>query len=96
MTRPSWMCAKRSTSSFTRFAQHLIVTSKNAMATSFGEAQFYALTKVRAVLSALLPWWPTCPKVLKPKAREEASASKGIASRRGAGEASPHPGPLGP
>ena len=57
-------------------------TTQNVVATSSGEAEFYALTK-SAVAVAMAA---DMAKIIKPHVRVDATASKAIASRRGVGQ----------
>ena len=57
-------------------------TTQSVVATSSGEAKFYALTK--SVLSAVA-MAAEMSKVVKPRVRADATASKATASRRGVG-----------
>ena len=53
------------------------------VATSSGEVEFYALTKSASRALGAIAMAPDMAKVLKPRVREDATASKAIASRRG-------------
>ena len=76
---------RRSTSSsYVMLGGHLLAssaTAQNVVATSSTEAEFYALTKSASrALGAV-----AMSKVVKPRVRVDATASKTIASRRGVG-----------
>ena len=84
-------CAKtrRSTSSsYVMLGGHLLAasaTTQNVVATSSGEAEFYALTKSASRALGALAMAADLSKVVKPRVRVEATASKATASRRGVG-----------
>ena len=60
-------------------------TTQNALATSSGEAEFYALTKSASRALGAVAMAADMSKVVKPRVRVDATASKAVASRRGAG-----------
>ena len=84
-------CAKtrRSTSSsYVILGVHLVVassTTQKVVATSSGEAEFYALTKSASRAIGAVAMAADMAKKLKPVVHVDATASKGIASRRGVG-----------
>ena len=59
---------------------------KNVVATSSGEAEFYALTKSASSAFGAVVLSADMAKVVKPRVRVDATASKVIASRRGVGK----------
>ena len=71
---------------------HLIASS-----TSSGEAEFYALTKSASRALGAVAMAADMAKVVKPRVRVDATASKAIASRRGweTSETSPYPSLVG-
>ena len=60
-------------------------TIQNVVATSSGEAEFYALTKSAARVLGAVAMAVDTVKVVKPRIRVDATASEAIASRRGVG-----------
>ena len=84
-------CAKtrRSTSSsYVTLGGHLLAasaTTHSVVATSSGEAEFYALTKSAPKALGAVATAADTSKVVKPRVRVDATASKAIASRRGVG-----------
>ena len=67
---------------------HLLVsssTTQNVVATSSGEAEFYALAKSASRALGAVAVTADMAKVVKPRVRVDATASKAIASRRGVG-----------
>ena len=82
-------CAIRSTSSsYMMLGGHLLAasaTTQNVVATSSGEAEFHALTKSAARALGAVAMAADMAKVVKPRVRVDATASKAIASRRGVG-----------
>ena len=65
---------------------HLLATSattQNVVATSSGEAEFYALTVSASRALGAVAMAADMAKVVKPRVRVDATASKAIASRRG-------------
>ena len=82
-------CAKtrRSTSSsYVMLGGHLLAssaTTQKVVATSSGEAEFYALTTSASRALGAAAMAADMSKVLKPRVRVNATASKAIASRRG-------------
>ena len=82
-------CAKtrRSTSSsFVMLGGHLLAASaitQNVVATSSGEAEFHSLTKSASRALGVLSVAADKAKVVKPRVRVDATASKAIASMRG-------------
>ena len=80
---------RRSTSSsYVMLGDHLIVssaTTHNVVATSSGEAEFYAPTKSALRALGAVAVAADMAKVVKPRVRVDATASKAIASRRGVG-----------
>ena len=69
--------------------EHLIAssaTTQNVVATSSGETEFYALTKSASRALGAVAMVADMSKVLKPRVRVDATASKAISSRRGVGE----------
>ena len=65
---------------------HLVApsaTTQNVVATSSGEAEFYALTKSASRALGAVAMAADMAKVVKPRVRVDATASKAIASRRG-------------
>ena len=80
---------RRSTSSsYVMLGDHLIVssaTTQNVVATSSGEAEFYALTKSASRALGAVGMAADMAKVVKPPVRVDATALKAIASRRGVG-----------
>ena len=65
---------------------HLIAssaTTQNVVPTSSGEAEFYALTKSASRALGAVAMAADMAKVVKPRVRVDATASKAIASRRG-------------
>ena len=60
-------------------------TTQNVVATSSGEAEFYALTKSASRGLGAVAMAADMAKVVKPRVRVGATASKAIASRRGVG-----------
>ena len=61
-------------------------TTQNVIATSSGEAEFYALTKSASRAIGAVAMAADMSKKLKPVVHVDATASKGIASRRGVGK----------
>ena len=64
---------------------HLVVssaTTQNVVATSSGEAEFYALAKSASRALGAVAMAADMAKVVKPRVRVDATASKAIASRR--------------
>ena len=84
-------CAKtrRSTaSSYVMLGRHLCAasaTALNVLATSSGEAEFHALTKSASRALGAVAMAADMAKVVKPRVRVDATASKAIASRLGVG-----------
>ena len=84
-------CAKtrRSTSSsYVMLGGHFLAssaTTQNVVATSSGEAEFYALTKSATRPLGAVAMAADMSKVVKPRVRVDATASNAIASRRGVG-----------
>ena len=84
-------CAKtrRSTStSYVMLGGHLLAasaTTQKVVATSSGEAEFYALTKSASTALGAVAMAANMSKVVKPHVRVHATASKAIASRLGVG-----------
>ena len=83
-------CAKTwpTSSPYVRLGGHLIAsstTTQNVGATSSGEAEFYAMTKSASRALGAVAMAADTAKVVKPRVRVDATASKGIASRRGVG-----------
>ena len=80
---------RRSTSSsFTMHGSHLLhstSTTQSVIATSSGEAEFYALTKAASRALGAVAMARDLALNLRPRVKVDASASKGIASRRGVG-----------
>ena len=82
-------CAKtrRSTSSScVMLGVHLFAasaTTENVVATSSSEAEFHALTKSASRAPGSVAMAADMSKVVKPRVRVDATASKAIASRRG-------------
>ena len=82
-------CAKtrRSTSSsYVMLGGHLLAasaTTQNVVATSSGEAEFYALNKSASRALGAVAMAADMVKVVKPRVRVDATASKAIAPRRG-------------
>ena len=78
---------RRSTSSsHVMLGVHLLAASAtiyNVVATSSGEAEFYALTKSASRALGAVAMAADMSKVVKPRVRVDATASKAIASRRG-------------
>ena len=78
---------RRSTSSsYVMLGGHLLVssaTAQNVVATSSGEAEFYVLTKSASRALGAVAMAADMAKVVKPRVRVDATASKAIASRRG-------------
>ena len=65
---------------------HLLVssaTTQNVVATSSGEAEFYALAKSASRALGAVAMAADMAKVVKPRVRVDATASKAIASRHG-------------
>ena len=60
-------------------------TTQNVVATSSGEVEFYALTKSASRALGAVAMAADISKVVKPRVRVDATASKAIASRRGVG-----------
>ena len=60
-------------------------TTQNVVATSSGEAEFYALAKSASRALGAVDMAADMAKVVKPRVRVDATASKAIASRRGVG-----------
>ena len=60
-------------------------TTQNVVATSTGEAEFYALIKSASRALGAVAMVIDMAKVVKPRVRVDATASKAIASRRGVG-----------
>ena len=60
-------------------------TTQNVVATSSSEAEFYALTKSASRALGAVAMAAGMAKVVKPRVRVDATASKAIASRRGVG-----------
>ena len=60
-------------------------TTQNVVATSSGEAEFYALTKSASRALGAVAMVADMSKLVKPRVRVDATASKAIASRRGVG-----------
>ena len=58
-------------------------TTQNVVATSSGEAEFYALTKSASRALGAVAMAADKAKVVKPRVRVDATGSKAIASRRG-------------
>ena len=59
--------------------------SEYVVATSSGDAEFYALTKSASRALGAVAMAADMSKVVKPRVRVDATASKAIASRRGVG-----------
>ena len=84
-------CAKTrrsNSSSYVMLGGHLLAasaTTQNVVATSSGEAEFYALTKSASRALGAVAMTADMSKVVKPRVRVDATASKAIASRRGVG-----------
>ena len=84
-------CAKtrRSTSSsYVMLGGHVLAasaTTQNVVATSSGEAEFYALNKSASRAPVAVAMAADTAKVVKPRERVDATASKAFASRRGVG-----------
>ena len=84
-------CAKtrRSTSSsYVMLGGHLLAasaTTQDVVATSSGEAEFYALTKSASRALGAVAMAADVAKVVKPRVRVDATASKAVASWRGVG-----------
>ena len=84
-------CAKtrRSTSSsYVMLGGHLLAASatiQNVVATSSGEAEFYALTKSASRALRPVAMAVDMAKVVKPRVRVDAAASTAMATRRGVG-----------
>ena len=80
---------RRSTSSsYVMLGRHLLVssaTTQNVVATSSGEAEFYALAKSASRALGAVAVAADMAKVVKPRVRVDPTASKAIASRRGVG-----------
>ena len=75
-------------SSYGMLGGHLLAasaTTQNVVATSSGEAEFYALTKSASRALGAVAMAADMVKVVKPRVRVDATASKAIASRRGVG-----------
>ena len=69
---------------------------KQGCESSEGEAEFYALTKSASRALGAVAMAADMAKVVKPRVRMDATASKAIASRRsGTSETSPHPSLVG-
>ena len=89
-------CAKtrRSTSfSYVMLGGHLLAasaTTQNVVATSPDEAEFYALTKSASRALGAVSMAVDMAKVVKPRVRVDATASKAIASRREVGRVRHH------
>ena len=81
---------RRSTSSsYMMNGKHLILsssTTQNVIATSSGEAEFYALTKSASRAIGGCAMAADLCREMKPRVFVDATASKGIASRRGVGK----------
>ena len=60
-------------------------TTQNVVATSSGEAEFYALIKSASRALGAVAMAADMSKVVKPRVRVDTTASKAIASRRGVG-----------
>ena len=77
---------RRSTSSsYVMLGGHLLVssaTTQHVVAKSSGEAEFYALTKSASRALGAVAMAADMAKVVKPRVRVDAAASKAIASRR--------------
>ena len=84
-------CAKTrqsTSSSCVMLGGHLFAasaTTQNVVATGSGEAEFYALTKSASRALGPVAVAADMAKVVKPRVRVDATASKAIASRRGVG-----------
>ena len=79
---------RRSTSSsYVMLGGHLLAASATTqnVATSSGEGEFYALTKSASRALGAVAMAAHMAKVVKPRVRVDATASKAIASRRGVG-----------
>ena len=80
---------RRSTSSsYVMLGGHLLAssaTAQNVVATSSTEAEFYAFTKSASRALGAVAMAADMAKVVKPRVRVDAAASKAIASRRGVG-----------
>ena len=77
---------RRSTSSsYVMLSGHLVssATTQNVVATSSGEAEFYALAKSASRALGAVVMAADLAKVVKPRVRLDATASKAIVSRRG-------------
>ena len=80
---------RRSTSSsYVMLGGHLLflsATTQNVVATSPGEAEFYALAKSASRALGAVAMAADMAKVVKPRVRVDATASMAIASKRGVG-----------
>ena len=80
------MTRRSTSSSYVTLDRHLLAssaTTQNVVATSSGEAEFYALTKSASRALGAAAMAADMAKVVKPRVRVDATASKATASRRG-------------
>ena len=68
-------------------------TTQSVVATSSGEAEFYALAKSASRAIGAVAMAADMAKVVKPRVRVDATASKAIASRRGGAKSETPPCP---
>ena len=79
---------RSNSSSYVMLGGHLLASSaatQNVVATSSSEAEFYALTKSASRALGAVAVAADMAKVVKPRVRVDATASKAIASRHGVG-----------